>query len=351
MLNVNVKELVGGRLELLIEADAPMVERALGHGVEMFLAQMGVPMQKGADPVEYLKTIVGEHASDMVKTAVMGYLIPFAITEAGRFPVAAPDPSAIGAPVAGAPFAFTITFCEKPVLELSSYEPVEVEIEGVRPVTDEEVQAQIQMLAQQFVSHETDPESGEHRHVVPEVTDEWVKQTFGAQGIEDVASLREAMRQAGEQYQADAFEQSRSMSVVAAYGERLLGEIPDSLIDDFADEMAGMMQMQIEGQGTSFQEHLASQGMTVEQFNASVREQSAQALRDSFALDALFRHAGLELTEDALLEAVSLLQPDADPAELLKQFEAEGRMFMVRENAERMAATQWALEHAIVKVI
>ncbi len=345
MLNVDVKELGDGRLEMLVEAEAPMVERALNLGVESFLSQMGAPVQKGADPVEYLRAIVGDRATDMVKTAVMGYLVPFAITKAGRFPVAAPDPVAIGAPVAGAPFAFTMTFFEKPVFELSSYDPVEVEIPGIRPVTDEDVETQISMLAEQFAS------MGGGAGSVPEVTDAWVKEAFGAQGIEDVAALREAMRQAGEQYQADAFEQNRSMAVVGEYGKRLIGEVPAGIIDDFAEEMAGMMQMQIEAQGVSFEQHLASQDMTPEQFNVSVRVQSEQALRDSFALDALFRHVGLELTEDALLEAVSLLQPDADPAALLKQFEDESRVFMVRENAERMAATQWALDHAVVKVI
>ncbi len=351
MLKVDVKELGEGRVELLVEAEAPMVERALSQGVEMFLAQMGVPMQKGADPVEYLRAIVGDHASDMVKTAVMGYLVPFAITQAERFPVAAPDPVAIGAPVAGAPFAFTMTFVEKPVFELSSYEPVEVEIPGISPVTDEDVDVQIAMLAEQFAAQSADSESGDSAAGIPEVTDAWVKETFGAQGIDSVAALREAMRQAGEQYQADSFEQNRSMSVVGEYGKRLMGEIPAALIDDFAEEMAGMMQMQIESQGVTFDQHLASQGMTAQQFEESVRAQSAQALRDSFALDALFRHVGLELTEDSLLEAVSLLQPDADPVALLKQFEDEGRMFMVRENAERMAATQWALDHAVVKVV
>ena len=351
MVHVDEKTLEDGRIELLIEAEAEDVDRALERGTVHFLEDMGIPVEDGADPVEFLKSIAGENAAPMIKSAVMDYLVAFAITECGRMPVGAPDTFAIGAPVAGASFAFTASFFEKPEFELSSYDDVIVEINGVHPVTDDEVEAQLLMLAKEFATEEDDPATGGKRQVVPAITDAWVKATFGQQGISDVAALREAMRAAGEQYQSDTFERNRQTAVLSAFGERLVGEIPAPLVDRFSDEMTELFHMQIEQQGIPFDVYLKQQGMTEEEFLADLREHAYQSMRDSFALDALFRHAGIELGEHELYDAAATLQPGTDPDQTIAELEEDGRLFMLRENAERMLATQWALDHAEVKVL
>ena len=77
--------------------------------------------------------------------------------------------------------------------------------------------------------------------------------------------------------------------------------------------------------------------------------QAREMLVQGFALDAVFQHEGLSLTEEDLEAACAAINPSMNPKQVRKQFEQTGRGFALRESAERLKANKWALDRAIVR--
>ena len=76
--------------------------------------------------------------------------IPLAIDQEGNVPLDKPDVPELGIVEEGKDFAYTVVFTVRPVLELSSYDPVEIELPSVEPST-EEVEAQIETMLQYYI--------------------------------------------------------------------------------------------------------------------------------------------------------------------------------------------------------
>ena len=104
-----------------------------------------------------------------------------------------------------------------------------------------------------------------------------------------------------------------------------------------------------EATGLKVERYLAGQQGGEQQFNMMMMMQTRQMLVQGYALDALFRHEGLVVSDEDVQEACAAMNPQ-NPQGVRRQMEESGRGFALREAAERIKANKWLLEHADITV-
>jgi len=107
---------------------------------------------------------------------------------------------------------------------------------------------------------------------------------------------------------------------------------------------------ELQQQGKSWEEFLEENGGE-QQVGMMLMLQTREMLVQGFALDAVFRHEKLVLTDEDIEATCRSVNPGMNPKALRQQLEQSGRGFALRESAERMKANKWALEHAVVNVV
>jgi trigger factor len=178
-----------------------------------------------------------------------------------------------------------------------------------------------------------------------------VDEEFAASnGFDSVEEMREDMRRRLEGNKAAGRIRTIEREARAALADRLVGDVPQALIDDRKEELLEQFLESIGKQGYSREDYLEAAGMTEEELDLDMTNEAAANLRENFALEALFRQAGLGYTEEELegeiagIAAAEKVQPDAMRARLLDS----GAMSLVRERLARRAALTYLIENTEV---
>lgn len=182
------------------------------------------------------------------------------------------------------------------------------------------------------------------KKMLPEVTDEWAKDTMGFESVEDLRKRVTDTLQAQKDSMLPSLKESACLEKLA---ERLEGEVPAALAEEHE---AGLLQnffQQLQNQGMSFDAYLADQKLSADQFKDDVKKQAADLAREDLALDAYARHEGMEATaEDVSNEFVKA--GVEDPAALEQQWRENGQLHMVRQGVLRTKAVTDIMEKAKV---
>ncbi|MFQ9742855.1 MAG: trigger factor, partial [Slackia sp.] len=109
------------------------------------------------------------------------------------------------------------------------------------------------------------------KKVAPEITDEWVKETLG---FADVAELRVRMGESIEQQKGEAIPRIMENNALYALQERLVGEAPESMVEDAERELLQAFFTQLQNQGATFDAYLKAQDITPEDFKEDVKLQA-----------------------------------------------------------------------------
>lgn len=336
-MKVEKKPLDNGHVLLEVSASAEEVDQAFGKGLEFYLEQMGMRSAQGATPEEKIINAFADRAPEVMVEAVMDYFLPFALREAKENPIVAPKSTPEGSPQKGQPFKMTVDVFSKPQFELSSYEPVEITVMG-DAVTEQDIDEQIKMLAEKQGASASD------------VNDEWVAAQVPDADVNTVEELRAKLRKASKNYRADEAESKNMEIALRALTERLEGDIPAAVLDATVDSMIEDLKMQLMYQGMTFETYLTNAKTDEDQLQKDAAAQARGNLSRGFALDAIFRHAGLTLSDDDITEALSVMAP-GNEKEMREKLEETGRLFMLEESAERMKAGKWVLENAKITVL
>lgn len=340
-MEVTRKDLAGGQVELTIVANEEETANAMRQGAIGFSRQFGLGIaDENFDPKDVIsKLSKGENVDSILRSMTMNYLVPFAITDQEITPVTAPVTEGEEVPEMGKPFAFKATTFPRPEFELTSYDPVSLTLDAVTPVTDFDVDEQLRRLVKMKTGRDTQ---------LTWIDDNWVRKNMQGTGYNSLKELRNAIKSSAQRVKAEQAETEKRTAVLTAYGERLKGEVSDELVEAFAEEMKANREMQLINQGNSVAGMLMQMGMTQEEYDAEMREEAVMMLRGLFALDAVRRHEKLLVTNrDLEAAAVSLSHAQgSNPADVLKTYEKSGRMFMVREAAERSVVFAWVLKHS-----
>jgi trigger factor len=184
------------------------------------------------------------------------------------------------------------------------------------------------------------------QHVLPELTDEFAKNSFG---FDDVEAMRAAIAKEIGQQKKQAIPQIKENRVTGKLAERLEGEPTPAYTQTIFQELGQNFLMQLGNQGTNLDSWLVANGISQQQFMADLQRQATDIARESLALDALVREQGLEATDadiDEEFKKAGVPDWEASKAE----FEADGRLPAIRVSIRRNKAIDWLLGSAVVTV-
>lgn len=180
---------------------------------------------------------------------------------------------------------------------------------------------------------------------LPELTDEFVKTSFG---FDDIAAMRDAVKIEIEQDKNAQLPQLKENRCVAKLAERLqLDEMDKDYEQSVFAELGQNFLSSLSARGLSLDAWLQANHLSSEQFIADLHHQADDVARESLALDALARELKIEVTDEdvtAEFERAGVEDVEASRA----QFAVEGRMPAVRDSIRRSKACDWLVENAQV---
>lgn len=340
----------GEELVVRVETLPGETTRAFNDGLEAFIVQYNLSDAQGDTAREKIISVFGEeNAQDAIFSAVVNYLVPFALHEQNILPLSTYNIEAQSELVDGEPFVFTMTVLPRPSYELTSYDAVEVQVPRVGEVSEADIDQQMEMLAHQF-AHMSQPNASEEELSVPEITDEWVKDHFQMSEINSVAALREQMRLVSQQELEARSEEMKMQAIMQAWFPRFTDEISQKMLDAMTEELFETFQSQLAQENTTLDDFLSEQNLTEEDVRASLAAQAKDQLIQGFILDAIYKHENLSIDLSDLMAAVRGIAPGREE-ETLEALEKSGRSFLLRESASRLKAAGWLLKTSIVKEV
>ena len=432
-VETKVEALEDNRTKVTVTVDAKDIDARIKKTYKDFANKYSFPgFRKGKAPRPIIDNALGK---DAVRASVTDEVVngsyPLAIDDCGLYPISKPQFEDTDLIEAGKPYEFAFTVTVKPELELSSYEPVEIELPA-EGASDKDVDDQIEALREHYYTFEdasaatkvkedsyidlamkaTD-DKGElipslvtesrpyslgaslfpaefdeqlvglkkgqtatfsidmpadppimlaalqgktdkidfevevkvvKKKILPEVTDEWAKDTLG---FEDVADLRAKIAESVAQQKADMMPRLKENACLVALSERLVGEVPEGMQEEAEASLIQDFFQQLQAQGMTFDLYLMQQGLTPDQFKEDVKKQAEDMSKQDLALDAWARHFGMEATaEDVTAEFVK--SGVEDPEALQAEWRQNGQLHMVRQGVLRTKAVLDLMEKAVV---
>lgn len=424
-MNIKVEALENNQVKLSFEVDAKDVDARIKRTYRNVAKRYSFPgFRPGKAPRPVIDNIMG---LDAVRTTVTEDLVnevyPQALEENNLVPLQRPDYQYEQELVEDhKPFNFTATIQLKPEFELSSYEPVEVEVPST-DATAEEIDAQIEELRNYYhdfkdanantkvkpgefveLSMSAKNEKGEevgafdadHRlyelgqgvypeafdaeliglkkggeksfdldltdmhsavtdaleekgtvhfevtidaikkKIVPEVTEEWAKETFGFEGLED---MRSKIADSIKTQKTSSMGARKENECLLALGNRIEGDLPEAMLERQETENLQNFYGQLSRMGLTFDKYLSAMDMTPDQFKEDNKKQAADMVRQDLALDAWARHYEITATEEEVHNEFAQADLD-DPEAIMAEWRKEGRLPMIRESIVRTNAVR-----------
>ena len=183
--------------------------------------------------------------------------------------------------------------------------------------------------------------------VEPELTDEWVSKNMPM--YPSFQALRDDITAHIDRQRSESYENYKRDMATAELAKRFKGSISDEAYEAMAKSLVDTLRMQVQtGSDMTFDQFVEQQGGQ-QQFNMMVMLQARQMLTQGYALDAVYRHEHLEATDEDLDDACKEINPQ-NPRLARERMTEQGRGFALREQAERIRASKWVLEHAKVNL-
>ena len=175
---------------------------------------------------------------------------------------------------------------------------------------------------------------------LPELTDEWCKETAGFEGIAD---LRERVAESVKQQKEQFLPRLRESEALYELQQRLKGEVPEAMREAEEQNLLQTFFMQMQQSGLSFDQYLAQSGMTSDTLQDDLKQQAADVVAQDLALDAWARKAGIQVSDEDITEEFQKSGVD-NPEELEAEWRESGRLAMLRAGIRRQRAVEQILE-------
>ena len=433
-METKVEALEDNSSKVTITLDAKDVDARIKAAYKDFANKYNFPgFRKGKAPRPVIDNALGKEAVRATVTDdVVNGLTPIAIDENDLYPIAKPAfPEDPGLVEGGKPYTFSFIVECKPTVELSNYEPVEIELPG-ETATDAEIDEQIEHFREHYYSFKDAPantkvkadseltialktaddadkaveslctderpytmgagllpdafeekilglKKGEvaefdldmpenppvllralkgkteklhfevtvkavRKKILPEVTDEWAKETLG---FEDVADLRTRLGESLTTQKQQMMPGLKERACLNKLIERCDVEPPKSMCESAETNLLQELFQQLQASGLSFDAYLEQMGLKADTFKDDIKLQAADTVKQDLALDAWARHfemtvSGKEVTEEFVKAGVD------DPAALEEDWRKNGQIHMVREGILRTKAVKDIMDKAKV---
>ncbi|MCL2889140.1 MAG: trigger factor [Eggerthellaceae bacterium] len=180
------------------------------------------------------------------------------------------------------------------------------------------------------------------KRVIPAITDAWVQENLPF--FSGVEVLKSAIRDQMERSYEEEHEKQKMQSAAAEIAKRFQGKIDDPVYESMQKNIMNDLRMQLRQQNISFDQFIEQNGGQ-QQFSMMMMLQTRQTLIEGYSLDAVFRHEKMVLTDEDILEACKVMNPQ-QPTKVREQMEKAGCGFLMRESAARIKASRWLVENA-----
>ena len=177
----------------------------------------------------------------------------------------------------------------------------------------------------------------------PALDDEFAKKV----GFDSYDELVEQLKTEITNTKAEQLPRLKESRCVTELSHRIKDEIPEAYLDFTRENILRDFFNNLQEQGTTFDQFLSSRGITSEQFREDLEQQSREEAEECLALDALFKHLGMEITEEDIEKEFSVT---SNPEATRKAWEDAGRMSIIREAIKRQRATKWLVDNAVVTI-
>lgn len=182
------------------------------------------------------------------------------------------------------------------------------------------------------------------KEVVPELTEEWVKETMGFESIE---ALKDAIVQSHNMQLEEVLPRITENNCITALIERLEGEVPAAMVEDAESALLQDFFTQMQRQNVSFDTYLAQRGIDNTQFKADIKAEATDNVKQELALDAWARVKGLEVTAEEISNEFVVAGLE-NPAAVEAEWRANGRIRFIREGLLRSKAMQDIIDTAVI---
>ena len=436
-VETKVEALQDNRVKVTVTVDAKDIDARIKKTYKDFAHKYNFPgFRAGKAPRPIIDNALGAEAVPATVTDdVVNETYPLAIDECNLYPVSKPTfAEDMGLVAAGKPFEYSLEVEVKPELELSSYEPVEIDMPA-EGASDAEVDDQIEQLREHYYDYEdaaaatkvkedsyldlgmkatddagediaslttptrlyglgtglfpaafdaelvgmkkgqkkefsidvpaeptvmTQPLMGKtskinfevevqavKNKVLPEVTDEWVKDTLG---FENVADLRTRVADSILEQKEEVLPRIKENQCLSKLADRLQGEVPEAMCEEAETSLLQDFFQQLQRQGVSFDAYLKQQGITPDRFKEDVKAQAADMTKQDLALDAWARHYSMEVTDEDVAEEF-VKSGVEDPKKLQEEWRKNGQLHMVKNGIARTRAAEDVMEKAVVTIV
>lgn len=433
-METKVEALQDNRVKVTVTVDAKDIDARIKKTYKDFAHKYNFPgFRKGKAPRPIIDNALGAEAVRATVTDdVVNDSYPLAIDECNLYPIAKADfGEDVGLVEGGKSFVFDFEVSVKPEFELSSYEPVAIEMPS-EGVSDTEIEEQIESLREHYYDYEdasaatkvkedsyldlamkaTDdagediasmstesrlyglgtglfPETfdaelvgmkkGQSKSftidvpaeptvmtqtlmgkttkinfevevkvvknkILPEVTDEWAKDTLGFESVED---LRARISESIGQQKADVLPRIKENQCLNVLAERLEGEAPEAMCEEAETSLLQDFFQQLQRQGMGFDAYLAQQGLTADQFKDDVKAQALDMTKQDLALDAWARHFDMVATDEDVAAEFAKTGAE-DPKALQEEWRKNGQLHMVKSGILRTNAVKDIMDNAAV---
>ncbi len=177
----------------------------------------------------------------------------------------------------------------------------------------------------------------------PELNDEFATKV----GFESFDELKKSLKEEIEKQKKDQLPRLKESRCVRELAKRIDGQVPTAYVNFTRENILRDFFNSLQEQGLTFDQFLASNGITSDDFKKDLDNQAQEEAEQSLALDALFRERGMEITEEDINKEFEAV---ADPEGTRKSWEEAGRMSIIREAIRRQQATEWLVENAVVTI-
>lgn len=182
-----------------------------------------------------------------------------------------------------------------------------------------------------------------------EITDEWVSNNIeGAASVED---LKRLIRSKIAQDRSAAEERELLGPVADALAERLEMHISDEELEFTINEFLRQNEANAQQQGIDLVSYFANQGLEGEDLNEFLMKSARKKIMRGYALDAYYRHENMQIGEDDIdlvLREMNGAGRSLSVDALHREYQQGGRMYILREAAERLKANRVAASRAII---
>lgn len=186
------------------------------------------------------------------------------------------------------------------------------------------------------------------KETTPEIDDEWVKMNLPMMG--DLETFRNSVRKDLEKEARSQYDNFMRQQAAAEIAKRFEGSIPDEVYESSRESIIDNIRMQLKQDGKTWESFLEENGGE-QQFGMMLMLHIREMLVQGFAMDAIFRHENLTLSDEDIEATCLALNPRMNPKKMREQMMQAGQGFALRESAERLKANNYLVEHANINYV